>query len=43
MTKNLKEKNVEMATDHKRFLEQRQREGAKERKEHGLKWKTKVE
>ena len=42
VTKHLKDKNVEKATEYKRFLEQRQRDEAKERKEHGLKWQTKV-
>lgn len=42
MTYNLKEKNVDAATEEKRKLEQRQRDEAKERKETGRKWETKV-
>ena len=42
VTKNLYEKNVEAATEGKRFLEQRQRDEAKERKEKGKKWEPKV-
>ena len=42
MTKYLKVKDVENATESKRFLEQRQRDEAKERKEQGKKWETKV-
>ncbi|XP_013405009.1 oxysterol-binding protein-related protein 9 isoform X8 [Lingula anatina] len=41
VTKHLKEKNVDKATEFKRKLEQRQREEAKERLEKGLKWETK--
>ncbi|CAH1773458.1 unnamed protein product [Owenia fusiformis] len=41
VTKNLKVKNVEAATDGKRKLEHRQREEAKERKEKDEKWETK--
>ncbi|KAK3090477.1 hypothetical protein FSP39_012173 [Pinctada imbricata] len=41
VTYNLKFNNVEKATEHKQFLEQRQREEAKDRKEKGVKWETK--
>ncbi|XP_035825242.1 oxysterol-binding protein-related protein 9 isoform X2 [Aplysia californica] len=41
VTLNLKEKNVDAATEEKRRLEQRQRDEAKERKEQGAKWETK--
>ncbi len=41
-TKSLKEKDVEKATEAKHFLEQRQREEAKDRKERGVKWDTRV-
>lgn len=42
VTYNLKNKNIEVATEHKQRLEQRQRNEAKERKEKGLKVETKV-
>ena len=42
MTQNLKVDNVEKATEHKQFLEQRQRDEAKDRKEKGVRWETKV-
>ncbi|XP_069126896.1 oxysterol-binding protein-related protein 9-like isoform X2 [Argopecten irradians] len=41
VTRNLKQKNVEVATEFKHKLEHRQRTEAKERKEKGLKWETK--
>lgn len=41
VTQNLKDKNVDAATEEKRRLEQRQRDEAKERKESGKKWETK--
>ena len=42
VTYHLKNRNVEEATAAKHRLEQRQREEAKERKELGMKWETKV-
>ena len=42
VTYNLKNGNVEKATEYKQKLEQRQREEAKERKEKGLNVETKV-
>ena len=42
MTRHLKNKNVEGATEHKHALEQRQRDEAKQRKEASEKWETKV-
>ena len=42
VTYHLKLKDVENATDGKHRLEQRQRQEAKERKELGTKWDTKV-
>ena len=42
VTYNLKDNNVEKATEGKHALEQRQREEAKERKEAGTNWETKV-
>ena len=42
VTQNLKDKNVDAATEEKHKLEQRQRDEAKERKERGVKWETKV-
>ena len=42
VTYHLKNKNVEQATEEKHKLEQRQREEAKDRKEQGAKWETKV-
>ena len=42
VTKHLKDKDVEGATEFKHQLEQRQREEAKARKESGEKWKHKV-
>ena len=42
MTICLKNKNVEGATTYKAYLEQRQREDAKARKEKGINWRTKV-
>ncbi|KAK2164135.1 hypothetical protein LSH36_68g05061 [Paralvinella palmiformis] len=41
VTYNLKAKNIEIATQYKHQLEQQQRDEARERKEHGLKWETK--
>ncbi|XP_076462615.1 oxysterol-binding protein-related protein 9-like [Babylonia areolata] len=41
VTRQLKVKDVEGATEHKQALEQRQREEAKQRKEAGVKWETK--
>ncbi|GFR90017.1 oxysterol-binding protein [Elysia marginata] len=41
VTQNLKDKNVDAATEEKHKLEQRQRDEAKERKEKHLKWDTK--
>ncbi|RUS80959.1 hypothetical protein EGW08_011279 [Elysia chlorotica] len=41
VTQNLKDKNVEGATEEKHKLEQRQRDEAKDRKERGVKWETK--
>ncbi|KAJ8305963.1 hypothetical protein KUTeg_016508 [Tegillarca granosa] len=41
VTRSLKNKDVEAATEFKHKLEQRQREEAKERKEKGIKWETK--
>ncbi|XP_067678060.1 oxysterol-binding protein-related protein 9-like isoform X1 [Haliotis asinina] len=41
VTYNLKHKNVEKATEGKQFLEQRQRDEAKDRKEKGERWETK--
>ncbi|XP_071852796.1 oxysterol-binding protein-related protein 9-like isoform X3 [Apostichopus japonicus] len=41
VTVNLKAKNIEKATECKRFLEERQRREAKERKESGAKYQTK--
>ncbi|KAK3746139.1 hypothetical protein RRG08_003579 [Elysia crispata] len=41
VTQNLKDKNVDAATEEKHKLEQRQRDEAKERKERGVKWETK--
>jgi len=38
----LKSKELQKATQAKSFLEQRQREEAKERAEKSLKWQTKV-
>lgn len=38
----LKSKQIDKATESKSFLEQRQREAAKERAEKSLKWQTKV-
>lgn len=38
----MKHRNVEAATDHKRALEQRQREELKHRNETGVKWDTRV-
>ncbi len=42
VTYYLKSKQVDKATESKSFLEQRQREGAKERAEKSIKWQTKV-
>ena len=42
MTYYLKSKQIDKATEAKSFLEQRQREEAKERAEKSLKWQTKV-
>lgn len=42
VTLNLKAKNIEAATAGKHKLEQAQREGAKERKDTGTAWQTKV-
>ena len=42
VTTNLREGNVEKATEYKQRLEQRQRDEAKERKEKGQKVETKV-
>lgn len=42
VTHHLQSGSVEKATEYKQGLEQRQREEAKHRKEHGLKWETKV-
>ena len=42
VTYNLTHNNIEQATAAKHKLEQRQREEAKERKEKGTKWQTKV-
>jgi len=42
VTHHLKTGTVDKATDHKQALEQRQREEAKDRKERGVKWETKV-
>ena len=42
VTNGLKNKDIDMATGGKRFLEQRQRDEAKERLEKGEKWQTKV-
>jgi len=41
VTMHLKNKNIEDATEYKRFLEQRQREEAKTRKDLNVSWKTK--
>ncbi|XP_041358161.1 oxysterol-binding protein-related protein 9-like isoform X2 [Gigantopelta aegis] len=41
VTLYLKKKDVEKATECKHYLEKRQREEAKDRKEKGLKWETK--
>jgi hypothetical protein len=38
----LKSKQLDKATEAKLFLEQRQREGAKERAEKSVKWQTNV-
>ncbi len=43
VTYYLKSKQLDKATAAKSFLEQRQREEAKERHEKSLKWQTKVE
>ena len=42
MTTNLKIKDIDKATDAKHFLEERQRREARERKEAGTSWETKV-
>ncbi len=42
VTYYLKSKQLDKATESKLFLEQRQREGAKERAEKSIKWQTKV-
>ncbi len=42
VTYYLKSKQLDKATESKSFLEQRQREGAKERTEKSVKWQTKV-
>ena len=42
VTTALKAKDVTLATEHKHGLEQEQREAAKERKESGEQWQTKV-
>ncbi len=42
MTYYLKSKQLDKATESKSLLEQRQREGAKERAEKSIKWQTKV-
>lgn len=42
VTYYLKSKQLDKATESKSFLEQRQREGAKERAEKSVKWQTKV-
>ncbi len=42
VTYNLKVRNIEEASKHKHGLEQRQRDEAKQRKEDGTKWETKV-
>ena len=42
VTHNLKIKDIDKATDAKHFLEERQRNEAKERKEFSLQWETKV-
>jgi hypothetical protein len=42
VTYYLKSKQLDKATESKSFLEQRQREGAKERAEKSIKWQTKV-
>ncbi|CAF0754488.1 unnamed protein product [Adineta ricciae] len=41
VTYSLKSKQLDKATESKSFLEQRQREGAKERAEKSIKWQTK--
>lgn len=40
VTYNLKHRNIEAATSSKAFLEQRQRDEARDRKEKGEKWET---
>lgn len=42
VTHHLKVGTVDKATTYKQALEHRQREEAKERKEKGIKWETKV-
>jgi len=42
VTYYLKSKQLDKATESKSLLEQRQREGAKERVEKSIKWQTKV-
>ncbi|XP_043192017.1 oxysterol-binding protein-related protein 9-like isoform X2 [Amphibalanus amphitrite] len=42
VTYNLKYNNIDAATDAKCFLEQRQRDEAKQRKERNLQWETKL-
>ncbi len=42
VTYYLKSKQLDKATESKSLLEQRQREGAKERAEKSVKWQTKV-
>jgi hypothetical protein len=42
VTYYLKSKQLDKATESKSLLEQRQREGAKERAEKSIKWQTKV-